>query len=258
MKWLLLSFLVAQSAGAWDNTGHRVVAQLAETQLSPIAQAKLKLILGKESLADLANWADWIKSDPQWQHAWHWHFLSVEDGKSYDPKDASKSGDVIDAIQRFSRELADAKMPPHKRREAVAFLVHFVGDIHMPLHVGRAADQGGNKIELNWFGSDTNLHSIWDNKLIQMENLSYTEYAKLLGKTSEAQRAEWAKTPLMGWAEESMALRELVYSYPEKREKGWEWAYRFKALPVVHLRMQQAGTRLATLLNGIFRQKLKK
>lgn len=258
MKILFFIFLIPLKAWSWGSIGHRVVAQIAEKNLSPISQARLKLILGKDSLADVANWPDFVRSDKKWHHADPWHYVTVEDGKSYSAKEASKSGNIIEAIERFSKELADPKTSPEKKRYAVAFLVHFVGDIHQPLHVGRGADKGGNTIELKWFGRKSNLHQIWDEKMIDMEKLSYSEYVRFIDKANDEQKKKWAKTPLFGWAEESMSYRELVYSYPTKRNPYWEYEYRFKALPVVNLRLQQAGVRLATLLNNILGTKSKK
>lgn len=258
MKFLWMALFFSTSVLAWGPIGHRVVAQLAEARLSPVARAKIKVLLGKQTLADVANWPDLIRSDPKWEHAAPWHYVTVEDGKSYDPKSVSKQGDVIEAIERFTRYLADPKYPQDKKAEAVKFLVHFVGDIHQPLHVGRGEDHGGNMIALDWFGREVNLHTIWDEKIIQMEELSYTEYVRLIDKATAADEKEWASTPLIGWAEESMALRPQVYEYPEKREpKKWEFVYLFKNQPTINHRLLQAGVRLAALFNHVFKAKLK-
>lgn len=245
--------LVTQSAHAWGPIGHRVIAELADERLSPVAKARLKSILGKESLADVANWPDLVRSDPAWRHADPWHYVTVEDAKSYDPKSANPNGDVIEAIERFSRELAQPKTTVEKQRQAVAWLVHLVGDIHQPLHVGRGADRGGNEIQLKWFGKKTNLHSIWDEKLIEMEQLSYSEYVRFVNKASDEEKLSWSKTPLFGWALESQGLRGQVYSYPKKDSKYWEYDYRYRMQPILQQRLQQAGVRLATLLNGVLR-----
>lgn len=253
MKYLVLALLWSSEACSWGSIGHRVVAQLAEQRLSPVAKARLKTILVKDSLADVSNWPDMIRSDEQWHHASPWHYVTVEDSKTYTPSEAAKHGDVINAIEKFSAQLANKKSTSEEKRQAVAFLVHFVGDIHQPLHVGRGDDKGGNTIDMNWFGEAVNLHQIWDEKLIEQEKLSYSEYVRFVDKAPDNQKKLWEKTPLFGWAEESKALREKVYSYPAKRSKYWEYEYRYRMMPIVNERLQQAGVRLATLLNGIFR-----
>lgn len=254
----LLLTLLSFDVEAWGPLGHRVVAQLAQNRLTPTTKARLALILGKDELVDVANWADMVRSDEAWRKADPWHYVSVEDGKSYDPKTASKDGDVIWAIEKFAADLSNPKTQAQQKREAVAFLVHFLGDLHQPLHVGRAGDKGGNTIELKWFGKTTNLHHVWDEELLSMEQLSYTEYARFIDKASDEQKKAWEKTPLLGQAEESQALRDVVYSFPSARGKYWEYQYRYKVLPLAHQRLQQAGVRLAALLNGILAAKARK
>ena len=258
MKLLILCLLWSGQVLAWGSIGHRVVAQLAEERLSPNAKARLRVILGRDTLADIANWPDAIRSDSRWVMADPWHYVTIEDGQSYNPTTANTKGDVIQAIERFKRELIDAKSTALQKREAVAFLVHFVADVHQPLHVGRGADRGGNSIELKWFRASSNLHQIWDEKLIEMERLSYREYARFIDKASEEQKVAWGRVGLLGWAEESKALRTQVYNFPSTRARNWEYNYRYQMMPIVHERLQQAGVRLAALLNESLRPLPKK
>ncbi len=250
MKHLLLPALLLSAAPvwAWGPLGHRIVGQLAENRLSPAAKDKLRAILGKETLADVANWPDFVRSDPAWKKADPWHYVSVEDGKKYGDKRPSPDGDVLVAMKTFREVVTDPKAPVTKRRDAVAFLVHFVGDVHQPLHVGRAGDRGGNTIELRWLGEKTNLHWIWDSKLLEVEQMSYSDYVRFIDKASPEQEKAWAEVPVSGWTQEAMALRPLVYGFPTKPRAGWEWAYRFKALPVAHEQLLKAGVRLAAML----------
>ncbi len=257
MKNLFITTLFAVlsfNAFGWGNIGHRVVGQIAEARLSPAALAKVYAITGKESLADLANWPDWIKSDETWAHASVWHYVSIPDGQTYETIQRNPQGDIVQAIERFTNDLRDPNLSRQKKREAIAFLVHLMGDIHQPLHVGRVEDQGGNATKLTWFGVNTNLHEVWDEKLVEMEKMSYGDYVKFIDKKDPAREAVWRNAPIATWMEESMAMRSLVYGNipPVVADVGlpkyWEYKYYYKVSGAMNERMLIAGVRLAALL----------
>ncbi len=251
MKCLwLLSLITLNAAYAWGPIGHRVVGEIAQQRLKPEVAKKVSEILEKRTLPDVANWADLIRSDPAWKKASPWHYVSIEDSKKYKDIAPVKEGDVIWAVEHFSEVLKNKKSTPKDLREAISFLVHFIGDLHQPLHVGRKADLGGNTISLKWFGKKTNLHEIWDEKIIELEQLSYTEYAAFLERSIEINKS-WEKDPLMTWIAESQALRPLVYDFPAKPARYWEYEYRFKTHKILNERLMQAGIRLASVLNEI-------
>ena len=252
--FILLTSVFSSHAFGWGNIGHRVVGKIAESRLTPRTLAKVYELTGKETLADLANWPDWIKSDEKWTHASVWHYVSIPDGMTYEDITKNPNGDIVVAIQRFAKEVGDKALPKQKRWEALAFLVHLVGDIHQPLHVGRAEDQGGNGHKLTWFGSNTNLHEIWDEKLIEMEKMSYGDYTAFIDKMDRSRESVWAQAPISVWMEESMALRPLVYdNIPALSPEGtlpryWEYKYYYKVSRTMNQRMLMAGVRLAALL----------
>ncbi len=248
--FLVLCLSLSTKVRAWGTIGHRVVGKLAEDRLSETSKKKVRELLGRETLADVANWPDWIKSDPAWKHAGPWHYMSIADGQKLKSFKHGPQGDIYEAIQRFTKELKDQKLPKEKRREALAFLVHLIGDVHMPLHVGRGDDAGGNKIELKWFGKRTNLHEIWDEKIIEMERMSYSDYAAWVDKASAEEEKVWRKEPLEKWLEESQSLRPLVYDYPKTKPlpRYWEYEYRYKTYKTLNERLLKAGVRLAAWL----------
>ncbi len=249
---MILSVLSFNAFG-WGNIGHRVVGKIAESRLSPAALAKVYAITGKDTLADLANWPDWIKSDESWAHASVWHYVSIPDGQTYEDITRNPQGDIVQAIERFSKEIGDASLSRQKRREALAFLVHLMGDIHQPLHVGRVEDQGGNATKLTWFGVNTNLHEVWDEKLVEMEKMSYSDYALFIDKKDTVRENAWRTAPIAVWMAESMAMRSLVYdNIPATTQDGlpkyWEYKYYYKVSAAMNQRMLIAGVRLAALL----------
>ena len=244
-------------AFAWGNIGHRVVAKIAESRLTPGALAKVYALTGQDTLADIANWPDWIKSDDHWNTTTPvWHYVSIPDGQTYEDIPHSDKGDLFQAIQRFTKEVGDKSLPKQKRWEALAFLVHLVGDIHQPLHVGRVDDQGGNAVKLTWFDKNSNLHEIWDEKVIEMEKMSYNDYVLFIDKKDMSRENVWAQAPLQVWMEESMNLRNVVYdNVPvvnpgQTLPKSWEYKYYYNVKNTLNQRMLMAGVRLAALLEA--------
>jgi hypothetical protein len=249
--------LVPAPAFAWGKTGHRVVAAIADTQLSGLARANIEQILGPgESLDEAANWPDEMRSAPgtYWQKtSVPWHYMDFN-GVVYDK--APPEGDALEALGHFTDVLKDPKASLADRQSALRWIVHLVGDLHQPLHVGRPGDEGGNKIAVTFFGKPTNLHVVWDSGIPDNEQLSFTEFAAKL---------DWDSNP-RDWVSESAQVRERIYAdLPrpklaahklKKHEKpplpDVSYSYVFKFQPVIERQLQKAGVRLAAYLNAIF------
>ena len=249
---------------AWGKTGHRVVAALADAQLSGLARAHIKEILGSaESLDEAANWPDEMRSAPTqfWQKtATPWHYVTLN-GVLYDH--APSEGDALEALQRYSATLRDRNASLADKQLALRFIVHLVGDLHQPLHVGKCCDKGGNEVKVKWFGRDLNLHSVWDSALVDEEQLSFTEMtAKLQRHTSNDDVIAWWDINPRDWISESAQIRETVYpATPPRKAKGKKgepalpelsYSYVYKFTPVMEQRLKQAGVRLAAYLNAIY------
>lgn len=248
-KLSIILILFCQSLFGWGKTGHRIVGEVAETYLTKNAKLQIKKILGHHDLAYVSNWADEIKSDPNWSHAWDWHFCTIPNGESYEH--GKYKGEAIEKVNEFISALKNKKTPLEEKRIALKFLVHLVGDLHQPLHVGRKNDKGGNDIKVKWFWEETNLHSIWDSKLIDHQQLSYTEYTEfLLMNMDRGNIREWQGDTLMTYVYESQQYRDQCYDFSEDNLK-WEYFYKNHAL--LDLRLVQAGARLSGTLNRIFK-----
>ena len=239
-------------AFGWGKNGHRVVGQIAENHLSRKASESVRALLGADSLAEVSNWADEIRSDPSWKRADPWHYVNIPDGQTYDTMEKNPAGDIIVALKRFEATLRDAKAPREERIQALKFIVHMIGDLHQPLHAGKRDDLGGNRVNVHWFRSpeSTNLHSVWDDLLIEQEKLSFTEWARFLDHPSAAEVKEWQGTSYNAWMEESYKLRDRCYDF--KPELPLSYDYVYKSMPIVKQRFLQGGVRLAGTLNAIF------
>lgn len=247
----ILFALVTVSALGWGQIGHRVVGEIGQMNLNPKTQAQIKKLLGTESLADVSTWPDFIKSDPAWSKASPWHYVTIADGKTYQASEKVPEGDVVWAIDHFCKVLGEKKSSAEEKAQAIKFITHFVGDIHQPLHVGRGDDRGGNNVSLTWFKEETNLHRVWDEQLIAMQEYSYTEYVKNIYHPTSAEKLQWKKDGIDTWIKESMDLRGNVYDIAINKDsykKYGEYKYNFNNIKSLNTQMVKAGLRLAATL----------
>ena len=240
-----LSFAAAPAL-AWGPTGHRVVGRIAERHLAPETAREVAAILGTERLAYAGTWADDIRSDPAWAKAETWHYVTIPAGVTYAASKKEPKGDVLEAIARFERGLADRGASRPLRQEAIRWLVHLVGDLHQPMHVGQREDRGGNEVVVLWFGEPSNLHAVWDSGMIDRMDLSSTELAEKIDVALPAQVTSWQATSPLEWADESRAASDPAYVLGDRR---LSYKYLYEHTPVVERRLLQAGIRLAGLLD---------
>jgi hypothetical protein len=243
---LTATLLAAAPSWAWGPTGHRAVGRIAEGHLAPETAREVAALLGTERLAYAGTWADDIRSDPAWAKAETWHYVTIPRGVTYADSKKEEKGDILEAIARFERVLADRTASRTARQEAIRWLVHLVGDLHQPMHVGQRDDRGGNEVMVLWFGEPSNLHSVWDSGMIDRMELSSTELAEKIDVALPAQVAAWQATSPLEWAEESRAASDPAYVLGDRR---LSWKYLYEHTPVVERRLLQAGVRLAGLLD---------
>lgn len=210
-----LSILLIWSspAEAWGPNGHRIAGQIAENHLTDAARKGIAELVGRASLAQISTWADEIKSDPSWQHASPWHYINVPPGQAPETARRSSRGDVVEAIQRFEKVLRDRSAGKKERADALKFLVHLVADIHQPLHTGYGSDRGGNDIRVHWFDESTNLHSVWDEHLVEHHRLSFTEWVRFFGHAEPGEIDAWRRSTVWDWLRESRSMLPAVYDY---------------------------------------------
>ncbi|GAA4860033.1 S1/P1 nuclease [Luteimonas vadosa] len=250
-----LSSLFPPPAAAWSRDGHRIVGHLAEAELRQPARAEVARLLAGEpdpTLAGISGWADTLRDeDPvRGKATAAWHYVNFGDrGCRFDPSRDCRDNDcVIGAINRSFLALSDRKRPLAERRDALKFLVHFVGDVHQPLHASPRRDKGGNDFQVNIGGRGSNLHAVWDRNLVGSRRLEPDAYASVLRRLPAPRDPTLASTtPAVDWALESCRLVDQPGVYPRERVVGD--AYLAKHRPTAERRLRQAGSRLAALLN---------
>jgi hypothetical protein len=272
--------LAAHNLFAWGQNGHRIVAQICYDNLSKKAKNEIDRILGDNYLAQIANWPDFIRSEKNWKFTEAWHYTTINANQNMDSviikgKSNPDIENVIEAIElmkgiltgnatdsiKFQRMMDANKVTPlngSMKLTALAFLIHFIGDIHQPMHVGKNGDLGGNKISVMFFSKITNLHSIWDEGMIEQQQLSFSEYAGFIEKHTAPQKAVWQKATIGIWTKESTDLRELIYNtlYDNTdKDSGlpsMSYVYLHYFMPAIENRLGAAGYRAAEMLNSIF------
>jgi hypothetical protein len=252
MKKLILglfALLVLTDSFGWGATGHRATGLIAERYLSAKSKKRINQILGGESLAMVSTWMDEIRSDSTYNYTTDWHWTTIPDGGRYEDVESNLDGKVVMMIEKFTQELKAGKLTPKQEQEYLKMLVHMVGDMHQPLHVGKPGDRGGNDVKVKWFRSESNLHRVWDSEMIDDTKLSYTELAQSLGTPDKETIKKWQSTGVRDWAMESVSYRPQVYDIGNSN-LGYQYSYKY--FSIAKTRMLQAGVRLAGLLNQIY------
>ena len=247
---LTLLLFSVQTGITWGKTGHRITGLIAEKHLTKKARKNIERVLGNESLAEVSNYMDFIKSERKYDFMGPWHYCTIPDGQTYEQAGTPEEGDVIQTIERLITELKTRNFTDQDEAFALKMLVHLIGDIHQPLHVGNGNDRGGNDIKVKYFGRDSNLHRVWDSQMIDGEQLSYTEYTRMINFASEEQITEWQSASVRDWAKESMSYREQIYAFPEDGRIFYRYIY--DNIDLVNQRLLQAGVRMAGVLNEIY------
>lgn len=246
----LLSFVLSFQALSWGPTGHRVVGLIAQKHLSRKAKKELYRVLGHESLAYNANWMDYIKSERKYDYMKPWHYCTIPDGQTYAEAGTPEEGDIIWALNHFTGQLKSDTLTLDEERFALRVLIHLVGDIHQPLHVGNGEDRGGNDVKIKYFWKDSNLHRVWDSGMIDGEKLSFSEWARFADHNEEGEVEKLQNSTPLDWANESKAMRPSVYDFGGRDNLTYEYVHAHRK--DVEKRLKEAGIRLAGLINSIY------
>ncbi len=254
LAWLAL-FIWANPGFAWGPEGHRLVARMAQDLLTPAAAAQVQATLGPEqSLAGVSSWADEVRNTRKETEPWHYINIPISGSGLDMTRDCPAAGCVVSKIKEFRAEWRDASLAPERRREALLFLVHFVGDMHEPLHCSDNHDHGGNQTFVEFEGARTSLHRLWDAGLMQRMPSEDQLFATMEKAITPGERAEWSRGSVEDWAEESFEVaRRLVYGElpPPAGTDSLRIgeAYEHAAEPVIEVQLEKAAVRLAAILN---------
>ena len=241
----------ANASKIWGPTGHRVVGEIAQDYLKPKTKRKLKKLLKKKSLAFLSTYADEIKSDKRYNEFYTWHYVNMPLDEDYDASKANPKGNLVTGIEYCKKVIKGDNSSDDDKAFYLKLLIHLIGDLHQPMHVGLAEDRGGNDFKVKWHYSDTNLHAVWDYKMIDRFDMGYKELAENADVLTRDQVKAYQEGTVIDWVNEVHILSKDVYTSIEK-EDNLRYKYSYKYMNVVRSQLQIGGIRLAKVLNDLF------
>ena len=219
--------------------------------MSRKAKKEVRKLLDGHSIAYVSNFGDEIKSDRNYKEFSPWHYVNFPFDSTYEAHPKSDKGDLIVGINTCIEILKSSTSSKEDKVFYLKMLIHFVGDLHQPLHVGMADDKGGNDLQVRWFSDGANIHSVWDSKMIDSYDMTYTEIAANEKELSKEQLKAIQEGTVIDWMYDSRELCKDVYSTIEPGQK-LRYRYSYDYMNTVLDQLQKGGIRLAVILNDIF------
>ena len=258
----IITIYSSMPAFAWGPKGHDIVAAIAEQNLTKKTKKALDKILDGKSIVYYSSWMDNIQNSPNWKNGYDktktWHYANVDKGLTYETMEKNKKGDVLTGLEFLVNELTVNfdNLSDSLKQDYVKMVVHMVGDMHCPMHAGRLTDRGGNGKNVKWFGQKTNLHSVWDSKMIDSaRKWSYTEWVNHLDRKDKKYKKAIVQGTYQDWFAETVVRAEELYEYAERQGDevpNFSYQYVYDFSPLLENRLQTGGYRLAHVLNTIF------
>ena len=238
----------------WGSKGHNVIASIAESHLNNKTKREVRKLLKGRTMVYHSTWMDDIRNDSVYAYTRTWHYANVDKDKTYKTQEKDPNGDVVTATILSINQLKNKNLPDSVRSMHLKLLIHLIGDMHCPMHAGRATDRGGNDYQIIWKRGNTNLHRLWDDLIVDAaKNWSWIEWTAYVDITmnNKQRKAIEAGDPL-DWFNETVVLAKDVYkNTPEN--KTIPQSYIRKYTPVVEEQFLKAGYRLAGLLNKVLK-----
>ncbi len=253
-RFCLLCLALLLSVGetyAWGQKGHDITCTIASRHLTKKARKQVNRLLDGYSMVYWSNWLDNASHTPQYAYTKTWHYKNVDEGIAYENAPLEPKGDVVTALKKLMHDLSDKTADDVQKSLALKMLIHLVGDLHQPMHMGHKTDLGGNRWAVHFFASDTNLHYIWDTDVLEYgHKWSHTEWAEELDRVDKAEMQEICQGTLDDWARETLQTASEIYATtPQDSEHSYDYLARW--VLVVERQLLRGGLRLAYLLNKI-------
>ena len=266
---VLSTFIMMESVSlyAWGPMGHDVVASIAEQHLNRKTKRKINRLLGGHSIVYYSSWMDNIQNSPYWENGYNqtktWHYANVDKGLTYQTMQKNENGDVVNSLEMLTDAMINRydELTDSMKVDYVKMIVHMVGDLHCPMHAGRLSDRGGNNTKVKWFGQPTNLHSVWDSRMIDAaRKWNYTEWVEQLDRTNRKYRKNVTEGSYEDWFTTTVANAAEIYNYveaidqqlPEEELPNLSYQFVYDFSPMLEEQLLLGGYRLAHVLNTIF------
>ena len=248
---LILIYMPIGASNNWGQTGHRVVGEICEEYLKPRTKRKIAKLLKKKSLAFVSTFADEIKSDSLYDRFYTWHYINMPFSTNYESSEKNPSGDLVSGIDYCKKIIADKNASDEDKIFYLKMLVHLIGDLHQPMHIGLVEDRGGNDFKVQWHYNDTNLHRVWDSEMINEFDMGYLELARNKDALGKDQIQQIQEGTVVDWVNETQQITKKIYA-EVKPGDNLRYRYSYQNFTIVRDQLQIAGIRLAKVLNDLF------
>ena len=245
--------LSALSAFGWGQKGHDTTVFIAENHLTPFTKQAVEELFDGKSMVYYANWLDNASHTPEYAYSKTWHYKNIDHGIDFEEAPLLETGDIVRAIADQVSVLQSPEATRDQKQLALKMVIHLLGDIHQPMHMGHASDLGGNRWIIKYFGKDNNLHSVWDSSLPESAHKwSYTEWQQQIDRLSEEEQNQILQdgNPFM-WGKETYEVCKDVYAKTPQDTKI-SYDYIAEWTPVIEMQFVKGGLRLADVLNSVF------
>jgi hypothetical protein len=252
LLFLMLALLYFPNSWGWGQIGHDVVANIAQNHLDRRARKAVDKLLEGKSMVYWSNWLDNASHTPEYSYTKTWHYKNVDKNQTYETMELEPQGDIVTAIKGQLLLLKSVETSEEQKQLAIKILIHLVGDLHQPMHLGHRSDLGGNRWSVTHFNRNTNLHSLWDTPMIENgHSWSHTEWTDQLDRLNRLEVNKICLGDVDDWAKETLAIATEIYdTTPPNARLSYDYHARWT--PVVEQQLLRAGIRLAYLLNDIF------
>lgn len=252
-KRLILAFFILLHAFmyAYDAIGHRTISDIAYANLNSKTRKQVDKVLGTKGIVFYSTWADEVRSDDKYKYSYQWHYQNLKDDmteaelKQLIENPASEGEHLFYALDLLSKRIKANK----NDEEALKFLVHFIADLHQPMHLGRKDDLGGNRVPIKWFGRDINIHQLWDTQMLEARKMSYSEFSDYLQLRYNSQKKELLKADMLESVKAGYAIRTEIYAYTNTN--NYHYLYNFSSK--LDIMMYRGGLFLANYLNELYK-----
>ena len=265
----LATFIMLESVSlyAWGPMGHDVVAAIAEQNLNRKTKRKISKLLDGHSIVFYSSWMDNIQNSPYWEDGYNqtktWHYANVDKGHTYQTMTKNENGDVVNKLEMLTDAMINRydELTDSMKVDYLKMIGHMVGDLHCPMHAGRLSDRGGNNTKVKWFGQPTNLHSVWDSRMIDSaRKWNYTEWVDQLDIHNRKYRKDIAAGDYEDWFTTTVTNAAKIYDYvedisqnlPEEELPNLSYQFVYDFSPMLEEQLLLGGYRLAYVLNTIF------
>lgn len=236
----------------WGQKGHDTTVAIATRHLSKATASSVSEILDGMSPIYWANWLDNASHTPEYAYTKTWHYKNVDADQKYEDVPAVESGDIVTALRQQIAVLSDSKSDKAQKNLAMKILLHLMGDLHQPMHLGHASDRGGNRTQVQFFSQGSNLHSVWDTKLPNAaHDWTFTEWAEILDNVDHGKQREMTAGNIDDWARQTQDIAARLYeAFPSGSKISYDYIAEWT--PTVEQQFLRGGLRLARVLNAIF------